>query len=358
MLDAIPRPVLDADRIHHGILTRVVFSRHLNPCNADEARRAFLRGAEAPPFAYTPLREADALLRILDEADPPRDHPAGALVGRCMDGTRLLVRALRDRTATAFDEMARAADWYPDPELLGLRFPDARDPTALDVPAERIVRRLTAALEERGLEHWRVEEDTVMAARVLVDGAKRMLRVNPRARFRERDVERLVVHEIDVHAMRANNGMGQVLRCFQTGLPGSLATEEGLAMVSEAHAGHASPGVLARQVDVVRAIDRARHMGFRALYDVVAEELGPGLAWGIGLRIKRGLARPDLPGVYAKDSVYLRGQVLVKRWMDDGGDPSLLYVGKVSVTDPVQEWLDQGWVKPGRLPPTWATPAA
>lgn len=355
MLHAIPRPVLDADRTHHGILTQVAFSRHLNPHNATEARRDFLRGAEAPPFEYVPLREADALLRILDDSEPPRDHPAGALVGRCMDGTRLLIRALRDRTAAAFDEMARAADWYPDPALLGLRFPDAHDPTPLDVPAERIVERLKEALEERRLDHWRVEEDTVMAARVLVDGAKRMLRVNPRARFRRRDVERLVVHEIDVHAIRADNGMQQVLRCFQTGLPGSLATEEGLAMVSEVHSGHASPGVLARQVDVVRAIDRARHMGFRALYDVLADEIGPGLAWGIGLRIKRGLARPDLPGVYAKDSVYLRGHVLVKDWLDRGGDPALLYVGKVSVTDPIEAWLGQGWVVPGRVPPTWAS---
>ncbi|MEC7947851.1 MAG: tyrosine/phenylalanine carboxypeptidase domain-containing protein [Myxococcota bacterium] len=357
MLAAIPPPVLAADQAHHGILTQVVFSRHLNPCNAEDARRAFLRGAEAPPFEYVPLREADALLRILDDSDPPRDHPAGALVGRCLDGTRLLVRALRDRTAAAFDAMARAANWYPDPALLALRFPDARDATPLDVPAARIIARLERALEERQLTEWRVEPDTVMSARVLVDGAKRMLRVNPRARFRERDVERLVVHEVDVHAMRAENGMRQVLRCFQTGLPGSLATEEGLAMVSEAHSGHASPGVLARQTDVVRAIDRARQMGFRALYETLCDEVGPGLAWGISLRIKRGLARPDLPGVYAKDSVYLRGQVLVREWLDEGGSPDLLYVGKVSVTDPVQDWLDQGWLQPGRVPPTWTDAA-
>lgn len=358
MLDAIPSPVLDADRIHHEILTRVVFSRHLNPANAEAARHAFLRGAETPPFEYVPLRGADALLATLDRAEPPRDHPAGDLVGRCMDGTRLLVRALRDRTAGAFDALARAAGWYPNAALLGLRFPDAHDPDPLDVPAARIIRRLERGLIERGLGQWRVEADTVMAARVLVDGAKRVLRVNPLARFRERDVERLVVHEIDVHAVRSDNGMGQVLRCFQTGLPGSLATEEGLAMLSEARAGHAAPGVLARQVDVVRAIDRGRHLGFRDLYESLSDEVGPGLAWGICLRIKRGLARPELPGVYAKDSVYLQGQMLVGDWLDAGGDPALLYVGKVSVTDPVAAWLAQGWIQPGRVPPTWTAPPA
>jgi len=353
MLDAIPAPILDADRTHHGILTEVAFSRHLNPVNADAARVAFLRGAPSPPFEYTPLREADALLRILDAAEPPRDHPAGALVGACFDGTRRLVLALRDRTAAAFDALALASDWYPSTSLLALRFPDGRDPTPLDVPAARVIARLREALTERGLDTWRVEEDTVMSARVLVDGAKRMLRVNPRARFRERDVERLVVHEVDVHAMRAENGMQQRLRCFQTGLPGSLATEEGLAMVSEIHAGHGAPGVLARQVDVVRAIDLGRRLGFRPLYEQLEDEVGPGLAWGICLRIKRGLSRPDLPGVYAKDSVYLQGHQLVQRWLSDGNPPSLLYVGKVSVNHPVREWLDQGWLRPGPLPPTW-----
>ncbi len=354
MFRAIPRPILDADAAHHAILQRVVFSRHLNPCNADEARRMFLRGAEAPPFEYVPLVQADDLLRRLDEAEPPRDHPAGALVGRCIDGTRLLVWALRDRTPAAFDALAEADGWFPDAELLSLSFEDAPDAEPMDVPAQVVVDRLREALQERGLPDWEVEEDTVMAARVLVDGAKRALRVNPRSRFRPRDVERLVVHEIDVHAMRAANGQRQALRCFQTGLPGSLATEEGLAMVSEERSGLASPGVLARQVDVVRAIDRARQVGFREVYEWLADDLGPGLAWGISLRIKRGLRRPELPGVYAKDSVYLRGHQLVKRWLDDGNAPADLYVGKVGVGDPVASWLAQGWVEPGALPPTWA----
>ena len=334
----IPAPVLHADRVRHGVLQRVAFSRHLNPHNADAARRAFVRGAEAPPFEYIPLLEADDVLRALDAAEPPRDHPAGALVGRCFDDTRRLILALRDRTAEAFDEMARAAGWYPDAELLALRF-DAGlpDRERLDQSAQPVIARLREALVARGLHDWRVEEDTVMAARVLVDGAKRLLRVNPHARFRMRDIERLVVHEVDVHAMRAANGAAQPLCCFQTGLPGSLATEEGLAMVSEEAAGYCSPGMLARQTEVVAAIDRGRHLTFRELYDSIAEASGPGLAWGICLRIKRGLADPAKPGVYAKDSVYLRGRMLVRAWLQEGGDVRHLYVGKVSVHDPVAD---------------------
>jgi len=350
----IPEPVLAADRAHHAVLREVPFSRHLNPLNAGEARHRFQAGEYVPPFRYLPLRGADQILRRLDAARPRRDHPAGALVADCVDATWLLVRALRDRTATAFHALAVAGDWYPDRATLRLSFPDEPDdlhPVA--VSASAITRRLRDALLERNLRAWRVEEDTVMAARVLVDGAKRILRVNPHASFRARDLERLVVHEIDVHAFRSENGARQELLCFQSGLPGSLGTEEGLAMVSEEVTGYAAPGVLGRQVEVVRAIDRARVLGFRELYDELTGRLGPNLAWGICVRIKRGLARPGQPGVYAKDSVYLTGRMKVRKWLEAGGDITDLYVGKVSVDAPVAQWRRQGWVRSAPIPPTW-----
>lgn len=353
MTSRIPEPVLRADQVHHEVLRSVAFSRHLNPVNAPEARHAFLRGAFAPPFEYVPLVDADLHLARLDGAEPPRDHPAGELVGRCMDGTRLLLRALRDRTASAFHALAVRGGWYPGEELLALRFPDADDLEPMSVSADRVMRRLREALAERGLEGWKVVADTVMAARVLVDGAKRIVRVNPQSRFRPRDVERLVVHEIDVHALRADNGQSQALRCFQTGLPNSLGTEEGLAMLTEERAGVASPGVLARQAHVVRAIDLARSLGFRDLYTELHGELGAGLAWGICLRIKRGLARPGQPGVYAKDSVYLSGRMALREWLDQGGDVRLLYVGKVGVDDPIERWVQQGWVTLCPVAPSW-----
>ncbi|MCB9777165.1 MAG: DUF1704 domain-containing protein [Alphaproteobacteria bacterium] len=354
----IPDAVRRADAVHHDILRTTAFSQHLNPINTAEARRVFGAGrAAAPPFRYKPLTQADELLRRLDAAEPPRDHPAGALVGQCFDGTRLMIRALRDRTGDAFDELARSADWYPDAALLGLRFADEEPPDEpFDLRATALIDALERALLERGMGDWVVEPDRVMSARVLVDGAKRLLRVNPDSRFRRRDLTRLVVHEIDVHAWRTRCGQGQALRCFETGLPGSLTTEEGLAMQAEQRAGLASPGVLARQVEVVHAIDLARRAGFREVYQDLEARVGGGLAWGICTRIKRGLAWPDRPGVYAKDSVYLRGWKVVGDWLAAGGDIGWLYVGKVSTTDPVGRWLDQGWVRPGRVPSVWRNP--
>ena len=103
MNDRIPTAVAHADLIYHSILKKVAFSRHLNPTNAREARQAFMAGAECPPFSYIPLRDADDLLRLLNHNEPPRSHPAGLLVGKCFDSLRLLIRALSERSAQAFD---------------------------------------------------------------------------------------------------------------------------------------------------------------------------------------------------------------------------------------------------------------
>lgn len=356
MWGKLPDDVREADRQHHAVLQRVHFSRHLNPTNAEAARRAFRKGAEAPPFSYRPLQDADEILAHLEDITPHPGHPAGELVTRCIEGTARLVTALRDRTPEAFLHMAEHAGWLPDEALLGLELPPEEEQThePMDVPASRMMARLEQSLAERGLPDWTVLADPVMAARVLVDSAKRLVKVSPRARFRQRDLTRLVVHEIDVHATRAMNGAGQLLRCFETGLPGALLTEEGLAMVSEEQAQVATPGSLARQQHVVWAVRRAAEVGFRQLYEELAERAGPGLAWGISLRVKRGLADPALPGVYAKDTVYLAGRMKVRAWLDAGGDIRHLYVGKVGVDDPVGEWLAEGWVRPGRVPRIWA----
>lgn len=354
MRDEVPDSVLRADAAHHAVLQAVVFSRHLNPYNGEQAREAFLSGAAAPPFAYHPLVDADALAERLASQRPDGDHPATALVQRSIDSTRLLVEALRDRSAAAFDTLNRLSDWYPpnEPPTLPPDRARPRDPDPL-VGAETLTRHLRAALAERALGRWTVVIDPSMAARVLVDSARRQVRVDPQARIHPRELERLVVHEIDVHAWRTWNGEGQPLRLFSTGLPDSLATEEGLAMVAEERAGVATPGTLRRQLRVWEAIHAARGASFRELYDWLAIDDGPQAAWHLALRLRRGLADQLAPGVYAKDSVYLTGYLRVRRWLEAGGSLSHLYVGKVGVDDPVGAWLDQGWVRPRSVPAWW-----
>jgi hypothetical protein len=356
----LPAPIERADLALHELYQRVHFSRYLNPLNAPDARRIFNAGALAPPFQYQDATWADSELRVLDGLTPPLDHPLGALMGRAIDGTRAFILALRDRTPQAFDALAESAGWYPDSRTLAAAAGEVRghDTSTFTLQAGAVAQALGQALLHRGLGSWIVEMDPVMSARVLVDGAKELIKVSPQARFRDLDVARLIAHEVEVHAWRSANGRQQPLRLFATGLPGSLETEEGLAMVAEERAGAASPGSAWRQSVVVRAIDMGRTMGFRELHHQVTALAGPGLAWGVCLRLKRGLAHPELPGVYAKDVVYYRGLRRVGAWLDAGHPIEHLYVGKVGIEDPVGEWLADGLISHQEVPPLFVNPAA
>ncbi|MEE2752045.1 MAG: tyrosine/phenylalanine carboxypeptidase domain-containing protein [Myxococcota bacterium] len=340
----LPSEIIEADQALHRLYERISFSRYLNPTNIMEARQAFKEGFEAPPFEYLQADWAEEEIAMLDSLVVPATHPFGILLIDAIASTRLYMEALSLRTADVFDELAVRANWYPDASLIQAAQAEVRerDTAPFCLGAQELTQHLRDALETRGLIDWKVDLDSVMSARVLVDGAKRLLRVNSRARFRERDVAKLIVHEVEVHAIRAANGDQQPLRMFGTGLPGALETEEGLALLAEERSATAAPGGGWRQGVVVRAIDWAREMGFRELFERICEAGGESLAWGISLRLKRGLKAPEKPGVYAKDVVYYKGLKRVRAWLDAGNPVEHLFVGKVGIEHPVAEWLEEG----------------
>lgn len=348
----LPPEILEADRRLDAIGQRLDVAAHLNPTNLAEARRAWLGGRRVPPFTYRPLEEADALLAELAAVRPPLDHPLGLLLGRARDDTAIAVRALRDRTAAAFDAWNRVAGWYGGSPDTSLATPPARgaaDPGP-QWDAGRFRHVLVEALKERGWQDWVVRLDDVMSARVLVDGVRRRVLVRADARFRELDARTLVAHEIDVHVRRAQNGGGQALRLFATGTPGGAATEEGLALLAEEQVGKAVDHE--RHQLVLAAVERAKQVGFAEVFALLEGE-APGLGWGVAVRLKRGLAAPDEPGVFARDACYYHGYRRVRAWIAAGGDPALLFAAKVRVEDPLEEWVREGWLRPTASLPPW-----
>lgn len=354
MLEPLPAEIVHADARLHGLHAAIRFSAHLNPENIAEARAAFFAGAAVPPFVYAPAWWAGEAREVLDGLVVPNSHPLGAEVAAAIAETRALVVALEHRDEDSFERLAILADWLPEPgDEDDVPQAPPTGPVVGDVAADRMLATFRDALRHRGLLDWEVAWDSVLASRVLVDATRRCVRVNPAARFRDTDRAGLVAHEIDVHATRGSNGEAQPLHIFSTGLARSLLTEEGLAIVAEERVRALSPGFVARQSLLIRAVRLAQRMGFRDLYEALLPHAGRGGAWQIALRVKRGLAEPGLPGVYAKDTVYLRGYRRVRAWLDAGGDLRLLYVGKVGVHHPVAAWIRAGWVSPGAVPGMW-----
>lgn len=337
--------LLRADLALDQLQRQLDATRHLNPVDEVEARARFLRGAPAL-FRYLPLPGADRLLTACDAVRPPLDHPLGREVAAATEEVRLAVLALRDRTAAAFDALNAGSGWYDEAGPPPVTTPPVRHPDDRVVPIGEVVAAFRRALVERKAQGWRVEVDPVMSARVVVDPPRSLIRVNPRATVSETDLRALVAHEVHVHVARAEAGGRQRLRLFRNGLARSLATEEGLALHAEAAAAGLPEGASDRLALLAAAARRARDQGFTGLYRGLEPLVGANGAWTTCLRLKRGLADPEAPGVYAKDRVYWIGWCSVSCWLEAGNDPSPLWVGKVGLHHPVAAWQAAGWVNP------------
>ncbi len=347
-------PLREADQRMALILSRFRLAEHLNPINSAEARAGWRGGHGAPQLLYEPVTWGDEALYALDQVRAPGDHPLGEAVNRIAEEFRAFVVALRDRTEAAFDSLAHIHAWYPEPVDAPARVEtNGASTRPASVSATEMKAVLQEALDARGMVGWNTHLDPRLASRVLVDAPRREVRINPRATFRPADTVSLVAHEIDVHVQRSVNGGAQQLAIFATGLPGSLATEEGLAVAAEERVGVSTRHLVDRQALVASAVLLARNTGFAEVHRMLAERVGPEAAWVITVRVKRGLAAPDAPGVFAKDAVYHIGYHAVQAWLAAGGCLASLYVGKVGLHHPVADWITAGWVVPQPAPALW-----
>jgi len=346
--------ILTADQKLYQLLRSISFSQFLNPLNIQEAKKKFMDGETNPPFAYQPFHNADEYLYELDRITPQSTHTFSSLYQEKINCVKKLIIALRDRSPIAFDNLAQAENWYPSPSQWNMHFPmSPYCPQKPTKTASELQEYLQKALQERQEYGWVVKIDARMSARVLVQSAQKKIFIQKNALFSENDLPRLVVHEIDVHARRSINGARQPLKIFQTGLPSSMVTEEGLAMLAEEKTGLMTPNTLQTQTHMLWAINKGREVGFRILYEQLKIRVGPRLSWIICLRVKRGLADPSLAGVYAKDSIYLLGWLRVQQWLNAGGNIHYLYVGGVDISHPIQEWIEEKLITLQTVPQFW-----
>ncbi len=229
-------------------------------------------------------------------------------------------------------------------ESLLSTLPNSVSPKTVDAGTIRYA--LQQGLQEAGLEDWSVELADKRLTTIYAP-EKRMTVCRDRS-FADNDPERLKVHEVGVHALRAANGYEQPLKIFALGVPGYLPTEEGLASYFEEISGNSSDETMRDYAARVIAVDSVcNDMGFRETFDRLKDhELDDEKAWQLALRAHRG-------GGYVKDHVYLQGFTEVKGFAEDGGSLYPLYVGKVGLEDLslVGELLEDGTLREPRYLP-------
>lgn len=334
-----------------AILRPLRLDRGFAPSNLGEQRDAFLEGwrrgrAVCPHFVYDspnlvdtePIFSFRRRLRS-DACSVERRYDLLA------DEALSRIRFLNSRRPEQLSDATIAAFGAPDAAILSraralLEQPPPPEPPPPTIVAEAAADRLREAVSAMGLGDWTVRIDSLMNARMSVDSLRREVKVRAGSMFRPDAVARLLVHEIGVHVRRAHRGSLQPLPLLGRGVPGYLATEEGLAVWHEHRAGLLDPTTLRIYAARVLAADAALTAGFVEVFEEIESFVGADAAFEIAARSKRGLKDPSPPGAHTKDHVYLRGFVEVSEHLASRPhDLPMLMSAKIGLSD--IEWFGE-----------------
>lgn len=193
----------------------------------------------------------------------------------------------------------------------------------------KTVGKIKAEVTHYGFDYEVDHIDMSASAAVLVSQKKIFVRKG--AKFSEKFVKRLLVHEVGTHVLRAENGRLQPFKIFISGFPNYLLTEEGLAVYNEERFGLLDKKLFSNFAGRTLAVNMAMTKSFSSVYKELLDYFKPKIAARLALRAKRGIGDSSNKGGCSKDYVYLDGYYKVKSFIEKGGNLRDLYFGKISL---------------------------
>ena len=213
---------------------------------------------------------------------------------------------------------------------------------------------LKRRIEDAGID-WSVMPSDRIISKISVSGKDRTVYVNRRLNYAVCEVQRLKVHEIEVHVYRGANGDDQPFKIFREGLAGYDETEEGLAVVAEDVSGCFDIDKRQMRLYAGRCLGTylAIKSSFCDVFNSLREFFPDYLAYRLAERTKRGLADTSRKGAFTKDIHYISGSRKLREHIANGGNLSNLYVGKVGIGDiaDVEVLLEEGLLRRPRFLP-------
>ncbi len=369
-----PIRVLDAVKWDDGIRDGFLKAKGKQPPAVD--RDYYL----SRPLAF------DAAAKKLEFQNIERDitrqlgqfNPVGQIMRRMCKEYRMVIRMLEARGTEDFGLISQelygaASDAFHagDPTLadLGLMLSDYLNNIAARGDLEDEAKTLGASdavniLQQRlagvfGDDTIRVfESDGILADAAA--GAD-YIKIRSDARFNERDVKALEVHEGLVHVGTTLNGLNQPICTFLAkGPPSSTVTQEGLAILMEVIAFASYPTRLRKLTNRTRAIHMAEEgADFLEVFEFFREQgFSLEYAYSNASRAFRGSSPTGLP--FTKDLSYLKGFILIYNYIQLAVRKGkleqipLLFCGKTTLEDmrTLRKLVDEGLVQPPKyLPP-------
>jgi len=330
--------IVDTELRH--LLQQLSLGSLVKPANLIEEREAFLhprfaRREKSPVFRYknSPSKWTDfEPVLSLESIDAPKEIvDIYQKKQREMDVTRRMFAAIGSDKFTQFAIEIFGAPTTEDARkarkvLMELSdvAPPERNCSAKEFAEliENRLRKLSIAVK--------VKLVPSMATKVWVDGVSRGIHLNQNALFAPQEIKRLLVHEVDVHAVRIHNGSCLPWGIFSMGAAGYRETEEGLAVHFERQLGHLYPFQEKIYAGRCLAVYLSLSSGFAEVFEELLMYFDEKTAYDIVERIKRGQTDTSRPGALTKEFHYFTGPAKVRSYLREGGNLLLLMAGKIA----------------------------
>jgi len=310
-------------------------------------------------------------------------NPVGAIMQRMCSEYETVVRMLELRGSPEFSRLSQALygsahDVFHagDPTLADLGFMMTDTLSNIDdsaylpdeehtITAEQAVRLLQERLDQVFVDpEHRVR--VILSDGIIADAAagSNYLKVRQAARFNERDIRLLEVHEGWVHLGTTLNGLRQPVCTFLSKAPPSATiTQEGLSILTEILSFASTPRRLRRLTYRIRAIDMAENgANFLEVFTFFQEQgLNQLESYHGAVRVFRGSTPSD--GPFTKDISYHKGFILTYNFIVLAVRKGrlelipLLFCGKTNLEDirTLGQLVAEGLVEvPRFLPPPFA----
>jgi uncharacterized protein (TIGR02421 family) len=195
--------------------------------------------------------------------------------------------------------------------------------------AKDFARLLKTRLEKLGI-FMDIELVSSMATKISVDSVSRIIHLNRNALFAPQEVKRLLVHEIDIHAVRIHNGSCFPWGIFAMGTAGYREAEEGLAVYFERRSDHLYPFQEKIYAGRCLAVYLSLSAGFAEVFEELLVYFDEETAYTIVERVKRGLADTSRSGALTKEFHYFTGPNRVQSYLHNKGSLKMLMGGKIA----------------------------
>lgn len=217
------------------------------------------------------------------------------------------------------------------------------------VKPEEMASILKEKLKEKGI-GWEVTLSRKIIPKITVSAKDKTIYINSGINYTLEEVERLKIHEVEVHVFRGVNGSEQPFKIFRDGLAGYDETEEGLAILAEEKTGLLKTDTRQMKLYAGRALaaDASLKASFYDTFILLREFFPDYIAYRLTERAKRGLKDTSREGGILRGHQYITGHEKIEKYVAHGGDLSILYVGKIGIEEvrTVKRLLEKGDLKP------------